>query len=74
MLGSSRMPKVTIIDLSIPIENNLSEPQSPEVTHLPHSRTGDEMATLFGCEKSDLPDELGWANDLVKIQAHTGTH
>jgi len=32
------------------------------------------MAALFGCEKSDLPDGLGWANDLVKIQAHTGTH
>ena len=68
------MPNIKIIDLSVPTETGPSEPQSPEVKHLPHSQTGGEMAEFFGCERSDLPDEMGWANDMVKLQAHTGTH
>ncbi|MEM2146252.1 MAG: cyclase family protein, partial [Candidatus Jordarchaeaceae archaeon] len=27
-----------------------------------------------GAGDSDLPDGLGWANDTIKLQTHTGTH
>jgi kynurenine formamidase len=32
------------------------------------------MKNFFGCQKGDLPDGLGWANDQVKMNAHSGTH
>ena len=68
------MPGVTIIDLSVPTESSPSEALSPAITHQLHSESAAEMAKLFGCAESDLPDGLGWANDRIKIHAHAGTH
>lgn len=68
------MPKVRIIDLSLPTENSPSEPIPLEVVHETHSQSAEMMMKMFGCQESDLPDGCGWAQDHVKLNAHAGTH
>ncbi len=68
------MSRVTIIDLSVPTESGPSEPLPVEVIHEAHTRTAEAMTKCFGCQESDLPDGLGWANDQVRMNAPSGTH
>jgi len=68
------MPQVNIIDLSVPTEDSPSEPLPLEVVHEAHAQSVEAMKKFFGCQESDLPDGLGWANDQVKMNAHSGTH
>ncbi|MFH1030988.1 MAG: cyclase family protein [Chloroflexota bacterium] len=68
------MKGVQIIDLSVPMEVSPSEPGPIEVTHVGHSETAESMEKYFGCSESDLPQGLGWANDRIKLTAHSGTH
>ena len=68
------MAGITIIDLSVPTESSPSEPIPVEVTHQAHSQTAKRMKEFFSCQESDLPEGLGWANDLLKANAHSGTH
>ena len=68
------MPGVTIIDLSVPTESNPSEPLPVEVIHETHSQSAAAMESFLGCQESDLPEGLGWANDQVRMNAHSGTH
>lgn len=68
------MATVEIIDLSLPIENSPSEPLPVEVIHESHSQGVDAMKRFFSCRENDLPDGLGWANDQVRMNAHSGTH
>ena len=68
------MPRVTIIDLSVPTENSLSEPLPIEVIHEPHTQSVEIMKKFFGCQGSDLTEGLGWANDQIRMNAHAGTH
>ncbi len=63
-----------IIDLSVPTESSPSEPLPVEVVHERHKESASVMADFFGCNKEDLPQGLGWANDSVKMGAHSGTH
>jgi kynurenine formamidase len=63
-----------IIDLSVPIENTVSEPRGPIVRHQTHAETAPEVARIFGCAVEDLPGGLGWGNDQVELGAHAGTH
>jgi kynurenine formamidase len=63
-----------IIDLSVPIEEGPSEPLPPKVIRENHSQSSEIMAMMLGCEKEDLPEGLGWANDSVTMISHAGTH
>ncbi len=68
------MGKLRFIDLSVPIEAVPSEFVVPEIEHEDHVKGANLMKWVFGAEDSDLPDGLGWANDTLKLQTHTGTH
>ena len=68
------MKKVRILDLSLPLEESASELFSAEVQHQDHKSSVDRIKDLFGCAEEDLPQGLGWASDVVRLTAHTGTH
>jgi kynurenine formamidase len=65
---------MTIVDLSVGLEENPGEPFCPQVTHQDHAETAELMAGIFGCRVEDLPDGQGWANDTVTAITHAGTH
>lgn len=65
---------MTIIDLSVPIEDNPGEPIRPQVQFDAHDATAPLVAGIFGCEVSDLPDGKGWASETVTLITHAGTH
>jgi len=68
------MRRVRIIDLSIPTESSPSEPLPIQVIHEAHTESVEAMKRFFGCQETDLPGGLGWANDQVRMNAHSGTH
>ena len=63
-----------IVDLSVPMEPSISEPQNVEVTHVDHKQGVSTMMNAFGCSQEDLPDGLGWAVDTLTLSTHAGTH
>lgn len=71
-------PKRRIVDLSIPIENDVAsdpEPFRPKVTYHRHDGTHDQLMPFFpGLEKNDLPDGEAWAVEEVQLNTHNGTH
>jgi len=68
------MQRVRIIDLSIPTESSPSEPLPIQVIHEAHTESVPAIKGFFGCQETDLPEGLGWANDQVRMNAHSGTH
>jgi kynurenine formamidase len=65
---------VTIVDLSVPLAASPSEPVRPQVDFEDHDRSAPLVATIFGCEVSQLPDGKGWASETVTAITHAGTH
>ncbi len=65
---------VTIIDLSLPIEDSPSEVSPVKVVHEPHQQSAALMSQIFGCQVDDLPQGLGWASDSINLSTHSGTH
>jgi kynurenine formamidase len=65
---------VQIIDLSVPTEDSPSEPLPVKVVHEDHTKSVEAMKGFFGCDESDLPQGLAWANDSATLGAHAGTH
>ena len=63
-----------IVDLSVPLEANPSEPVRPEVAYEDHDATAPLVAGIFGCEVDQLPDGKGWASETVTAITHAGTH
>lgn len=47
---------------------------SPEVDFVRNDRGADIMCELFACPKSDLPNGEGWAEEMVTLSSHLGTH
>jgi kynurenine formamidase len=71
------MPR-TIIDLSVPLENDLPvEPplQKVSIKYQNHHETVGAMANFFpGLTADDLPDREAFAIEFVQISTHNGTH
>ncbi len=63
-----------IYDLSVPLEDSPSEPLRVHVEHQKHADTAEIMASFFGATPEDLPERLGWANDMITACSHNGTH
>lgn len=68
------MRVTTIYDLSVPTEMSASEALSVNITHQTHGELAQSLADFLGCSIDDFPDRLGYANDEVSMNAHTGTH
>jgi kynurenine formamidase len=67
-----------ILDLSIPIENDVaSDPDfsRPEITYLSHDMTLDRMQASFpNLTRDHLPDRAAWAIERLSVTTHHGTH
>ena len=63
-----------IIDLSVPLEDSVSEPLRVTIDYQIHPSTAAVMASFFGATVEDLPDRLGWANEVFTACSHNGTH
>jgi len=63
-----------IFDLSVPTEESPSEPLPIRVEHQAHEDSAELMINFFDATIDDLPNGLGWANDNVYMNAHSGTH
>jgi kynurenine formamidase len=65
---------VRLIDLNVPTEDSVSEPLKIKVVHQKHEDTAAAAAGFWGAKPEDLPEGMGWANDLVELYTHSGTH
>jgi len=63
-----------IIDLSLPLENNASEPFPPEITYKGHRDGAERLGKLAGISPSDFPDDMGLATEKINLTSHSGTH
>ncbi|MBS1989593.1 MAG: cyclase family protein [Cyanobacteria bacterium SZAS LIN-3] len=75
----------TLIDLSRPLEHipieafpdalkPLYRIISPEIEYVEHGQGAGIMQAIFGCQKADLPEGEGWAEENVTFSTHLGTH
>src|SRR5690625_3633593 len=73
---------IKFVDLSVTIKEpnpgeireDLKEGLTAKIDYLSHEDTAEQMMQVFGCEKEDLPNGLGWANESITLTTHTGTH
>ncbi|WP_397571086.1 cyclase family protein [Schlesneria sp. T3-172] len=62
-----------MIDLSLSLEDSVSEPLRVTIEYQTHSSTAAVMASFFSATPDDLPDRLGWANEVITACSHNGT-
>jgi kynurenine formamidase len=63
-----------LIDLSLSIEAGPSDPLSPQIVYKTHEEEVDFFCNFFGCSKSDLPQGLAAAVEIITCSSHAGTH
>ena len=76
------MRDVTFVDLSVPIqaplqgelEGELAKALAATITYEDHTESLPIVTRIFGCTPVDLPEGLGWANEMVTLSTHVGTH
>jgi kynurenine formamidase len=68
------MNRVTIFDLSLPLEESPSELIPVSIKHPSHLEGAAAMKGIYGCKDSDLPQGMGWAVDDMTVNSHAGTH
>lgn len=65
---------MALIDLSLTIGPNNSEPVPVEVDYIDHKTGGDMLGGSSGITHQDFPDQMGLSLEMVKLTTHTGTH
>lgn len=69
---------MTIVDLSIPIENDVrSDPPgyTPHIEYIDHRQSMGALQAFFpGLEEQAMPDGEAWAIEHVTLNTHNGTH
>lgn len=65
---------VKYIDLSIPLESNLSEPESVEVEFINHREGAEILTKTSGVSPDSFPNGLGVNFERIKMTSHSGTH
>ena len=76
------MGDMTFVDLSVPIqeplegelEGELAKALAAKIDYEDHTQSLPIITRIFGCEPEDLPDGQGWANEMVTLSTHAGTH
>lgn len=76
------MRNVTFIDLSVPIQQpvegeldgELANALAAAIAYEDHRQSLPIVTRIFGCTEADLPDGQGWANEMVTLSTHAGTH
>ncbi len=67
-----------IIDLSIPLENEIVSdpvPFTPRIRYFDHQMSVAQLCAFFpGLKPEDLPDGEAWAIEKVELITHNGTH
>lgn len=63
-----------IIDLSVPLKDNLPEPLPTEISYQTHQDTVKGVNRTFGLEPGDFPDGMWCAGEKVHLDTHSGTH
>jgi len=66
--------KVTIIDLSVPIENFATESWPPEITYWNHREGAKSLGHPLGLKADDFPEGMGLAWEKLTLITHAGTH
>lgn len=65
---------VKYIDLSIPLEPNLSEPESVEIEFINHREGAEILTKTSGVSPDSFPKGLGVNLERIKMTSHSGTH
>lgn len=66
--------KWKLIDLSLPLEPSLSEPEPVHIEYVSH-REGAELLTKgSGIDPNSFPDGLGLSLERIRLTSHSGTH
>jgi kynurenine formamidase len=65
---------IRFVDLSLPTENNTSEPFPPVIQYKDHEDGAKRLGKLAGIPAEDFPGGLGLATESITLTTHSGTH
>jgi hypothetical protein len=63
-----------LIDLSLTLEKNPSEPVPVEINYISHAQGADILGQPIGIDRSSFPDQMGLSLEYVYCTTHSGTH
>lgn len=65
---------MALVDLSLTISPNSSEPVPVEIKYISHQDGADLLGKPIGLTYEDFPDKMGLSLEYVSLTTHTGTH